>query len=110
MSNGGTRRGKPRPEQRSDSSYLVPGDETFHEGKHLIADLSEINGQISRYVLRHLDAEVGRAVPTSPYDEHDLGMRLVRVGVEVVTRSDRRQRHALSGRLDHDMSGTTGDD
>jgi hypothetical protein len=104
MSNGGTPRGRPRPEQpgheltapqrpteRSDENHLVLGDETFHDDKQLIAELTDLNGQISRYLLRHLDAEAGRSVPTSTDDEHDLGMQLVRLGLQVLERAERRR-------------------
>lgn len=73
MSNGGAPRGRPRNEQprheltaphrpteRSDENPLVLGGETFHDDKQLIAELTDLNDRISRYVLRHLDAEAGR--------------------------------------------------
>jgi hypothetical protein len=80
MSNGGTPR-----------SNLVPGDEHYHDGKHLMADLTDLNGKVSRYVLRHLDAEAGRSVPTSADDEYDLGVRLARLGLQVLERAERRR-------------------
>jgi hypothetical protein len=86
MSNGGT----PQPD-----SHLVPGDHTYHDDKGLIADLTALNGQISRYVLRHLDSEAERAVPTSPDDERTLGLQLVRLGTGVLGRAERRQRLPL---------------
>ena len=79
MSNGGT-----------PQSSLLPGDEHYL----LTADLTDLNGQISRYVLRHLEAESGRSVPTSTDDEHDLGMRLARLGLQILERADRRPQPA----------------
>jgi hypothetical protein len=80
MSNGGT-----------PGSHLMPGDLAYHDDKQLIADLTTLNGQISRYVLRHLDAEAKRAVPTSPDDDRALGLHLVRFGTAVLERAERRQ-------------------
>lgn len=68
----------------------MPGDHAYHDDKGLIADLTALNGQISRYVLRHLDAEAERAVPTSPDDERVLGLQLVRLGAAVLGRAERR--------------------
>lgn len=68
------------------------GDETYHDDKQLIADLTDLNGQISRYLLRHLDAEAGRSVPTSTDDEHDLGVQLARLGLQVLERAERRRK------------------
>jgi hypothetical protein len=69
MSNGGTPNG--------DDTRLVP-------------DLTTLNGQISRYVLRHLDAEANRVTPTSPNDEWTLGLHLVRFGLALLERAERR--------------------
>ncbi len=103
MSNGGTPSGKSPPEQPrheltplgstagSDDGHLVSGDESYHDDKRLMAGLTDVNGQISRYVLRHLDAEAGRTVLTSPDDEHDLGMQLARLGLVVIGRAERRR-------------------
>lgn len=98
MSNGGTPKGDKPAEQSSNElpagddgaeSHLVPGD-TYHDDKQLVADLSSLNGQISRYVLRHLDAEAKRAVPTTPDDELALATRIIQVGEAVEARAKSR--------------------
>lgn len=80
MSNGGTPDG-----------HLLPGDLAYHDDKQLIANLTALNGHISRYVLRHLDAEAKRTAPTSPDDERALGLHLVRFGTAVLEGAERRQ-------------------
>lgn len=75
----------------------MPGDLAYHDDKGLIADLTALNGQISRYVLRHLDAEAERTVPISPDDERVLGLQLVRLGTAVLERAERRQHPLPSG-------------
>jgi hypothetical protein len=68
---------------------LVPGDHAFHDDKQLIADLTALTGQLSRYVLRHLDADAGRVVPTSPDDEHVLAEAMSTLASKVRERADR---------------------
>jgi hypothetical protein len=77
--------------EQSKHSHLVPGDAQYHNDKQLIASLTDLNGRISRYVLRHLDAEAGRSVPTSTDTEHDLGMQLARLGLRVLERAEQRR-------------------
>ncbi|HEY0449928.1 hypothetical protein [Actinophytocola sp.] len=72
-------------------SNLVPGDEAYHSDKQVVADLISLNGQISRYVLRYLDADAGRAVPPSTDDDAALGQRIVEMGEAMQTRAKRRQ-------------------
>lgn len=92
MSNGGT----PRDNELSlapsgPGGHLVPGDGAYHNDKRLIADLTSLNGQVSRYVLRHLDVDAGRAVSSTSEDELVLGQRLVRLGEALQTRARRGQ-------------------
>lgn len=101
MSNGGTPQSNSRlersehdparPIELSGDSDLMPGDETFHEDKQLMASLTDLNGQVARYVLRHLDSEAGRVVATSRDDEHELGMQLARASLLVLERAERRR-------------------
>lgn len=77
---------------------LVPGDDAYHDDKQLIADLASLNGQVGRFVLRYLDADAGRTVPTSPADEIALGECMVRLGEAVQARAERRQHaHVTNG-------------
>ena len=80
-----------RPIERSKVSHLLPADERYHEDKDVMAELTDLNGQVSRYVLRHLDVEAGRSAPTSVDDERDLGMCLTRLGLRVLERAEQRR-------------------
>lgn len=113
MSNGGTPKGDKPAEQPSDEpraaddgseSHLLPGD-TYHHDKQLLADLSSLNGQISRYVLRYLDAEAKRGVPTTPDDERALATRIIQVGEALEARAKSRittaESTVLNGAVTH---------
>lgn len=89
MSNGGTPKND-LPTNGQDN-HLVRGDGAYHDDKLLIAGLTAVNDQISRYVLRHLDADAGRAVPTKPDDEVALGKQIIRLGRAVQVRGERRR-------------------
>jgi hypothetical protein len=52
----------------------------WHDELVLMAELSNVNNQIARFVLRLLDADAGRAEEVSVSDEGILGVRLVDLG------------------------------
>jgi hypothetical protein len=52
----------------------------WHDELVLMAELSSVNNQIARFVLRLLDADAGRAEQVSVSDEGILGVRLVDLG------------------------------
>jgi hypothetical protein len=52
----------------------------WHDELVLMAELSSVNNQIARFVLRLLDADAGRAEAVSVSDEGILGVRLVDLG------------------------------
>lgn len=52
----------------------------WHDELVLMAELSNVNNQIARFVLRLLDADAGRADEVSVSDEGILGVRLVDLG------------------------------
>jgi hypothetical protein len=52
----------------------------WHDELVLIAELSRVNGQIARFVLRLLDADAGRREQVSVADETYLAGRLVDIG------------------------------
>ncbi|MGQ0842255.1 Scr1 family TA system antitoxin-like transcriptional regulator [Actinokineospora sp.] len=74
------------------------GDEGWRAELVLTGRLSSLNGEIAGYVLRSLDADAGRAAPTSVEDEQALGQRLVEIGHAVIERA--RNRRAIPGGLD----------
>lgn len=68
-----------------------PPDETAHQDGRLMHELTVVNSQISRYVLRFLDADAGQAEPLSVADERALGERIAEVAAGLCARADRRQ-------------------
>jgi hypothetical protein len=52
----------------------------WHDELELMAELSSVNNQIARFVLRLLDADAGRREQVSVTDEGRLGVRLVSLG------------------------------
>jgi hypothetical protein len=84
------------------SSHLVPGDHAFYDDKQLIADLSALNGRLSRYVLRHLDADAKRNAPPSPDDERVLAETMATLAGKVQKRADGRTRSDRPAELEGD--------
>lgn len=80
-------------------SHLLPGDEGWMAEKVLVADLSTLNAQISRYVLRLLDADAGRAAHVSVEDEQALGLLLAELGKRVQGRAAQRAELVGGGEL-----------
>lgn len=71
--------------------YLLPNDTEWTEDKALLANLSHLNTEITRYVLRQLDADAKPAEPIPQQDEHDFGQRLIELGMQVQRRAGRRE-------------------
>jgi hypothetical protein len=72
-------------------SQLLSGDEDWQAEKALLADLSELNTDIARYVLRQLDVDAGRARPISVADERALAKKVDQLGTALHARADRRE-------------------
>ncbi|HEX2130141.1 MAG TPA: hypothetical protein VHH15_01180, partial [Actinophytocola sp.] len=72
-------------------------DPDWHDELVLVAELSSVNNQIARYVLRLLDADAGRREQVGAADECALGGRLVDLG------------YALQNRAVHRAAGFDGD-
>ncbi|GLZ37158.1 hypothetical protein [Actinokineospora sp. NBRC 105648] len=68
-----------------------PDDDDWNEESQLCANLSTANTHITRYILRHLDADAGRTTPTPPHDEHHLGRTLINLGNRLATRALNRR-------------------
>ncbi len=84
----------PAPEQddvEHNDGPLLPGDEDWQAEKALLADLSELNTDIARYVLRQLDVDAGRAKPPSAVDERALAKRITAVGAALHAHADRHE-------------------
>jgi hypothetical protein len=59
----------------------------WHDELVLMAELSSVNNQIARFVLRLLDADAGRREQVSVADEGTLGVRLVDLGYALQDRA-----------------------
>ena len=55
-----------------------------------MVELSQLNTRVTRYVLRHLDADAGRAEPSTVEDERALAERLSGLAAALQARADRR--------------------
>lgn len=80
----------PAPE-RLQSELTV--EEVAHHDSVLMAEVSQVNTLLSRYLLRVLDADAGRASELSPDDERALADRVAAVAVELRARAARRAQH-----------------
>jgi hypothetical protein len=89
------------------NGHLLPHDTGWVEDKVLMADLSRLNAEVARYVLRQLDVNAGRAEQISVEDEHALGMRLVELGEAVQARAVHREQRGQQPR-DTSSAGGTG--
>lgn len=67
---------------------LVPDDHIFHGDRQLIAELAALNEQLSRYVVRYLDADGGRATPVSVADERVFAEALHAMAARLRQRAD----------------------
>lgn len=70
-----------------------------------MAELSSVNNQIARFVLRLLDADAGRTNQVSVADEGNLGVRLVDLGYALQDRAVYRATGLDSGDLAIEVPG-----
>jgi hypothetical protein len=67
----------------------MTADTAFHSDKQLMADLATLNEHVSRYLLRLLDADAGRAEPVSVPDERAFASSLQAMADRLQARADR---------------------
>jgi hypothetical protein len=72
---------------------IPPPDEAAHLDSVFIAEVAGVNSQLSRYLLRLLDADAGRAEPLSVADERALAERVAAVAEGLRSRAGRRDQH-----------------
>ncbi|MPZ84198.1 MAG: hypothetical protein GEV28_28875 [Actinophytocola sp.] len=72
---------------------IPPLDEAAHQDNVLIAEVTSVNNQLGRYVLRFLDADAGRAEPLSTDDERALAEQVAEVADGLRARASRRDQH-----------------
>lgn len=69
---------------------VPPPDETAHLDNLLMAEVTSLNNQLGRYVLRFLDADAGRAASPTVEEERALADRVAAVAEGLLARTARR--------------------
>lgn len=72
---------------------IPPPDHAAHQDGVFMAEVTQVNTLLGRYVLRFLDADAGVAKPLSSDDERALAERVANVADDLRARADRRDRH-----------------
>jgi hypothetical protein len=82
----------PMPHELTPQHGKIPGpDDAAHDDGLLMHELTVVNSQLGRYVLRYLDADAGHAEPISPAHERALADRLARAADAIRNRATRRE-------------------
>ena len=90
-------------EQNSDGVNVVAAED-WHDELVLVAEMSSVNNQIARFVLRILDTDAHRREQIAVADECRLGGRLVNLGYAL---QDRAVHRAAGRHRDADNIPTT---
>lgn len=75
------------------TATVPPPDDFAHHDGVLMAQVSKLNEQLGRYVLRFLAADALDAEPMSPRDERTLAERVSDIAEGMRNRAERRKRH-----------------
>ncbi|OLF17304.1 hypothetical protein [Actinophytocola xanthii] len=75
---------------------VPPPDETAHLDGLFMHEVTEVNTQLARYVIGHLDADAGRRTPMSTSEERALASRLTEVAEAMNARADLRDEHGTT--------------
>jgi hypothetical protein len=80
------------PHELTPQRGKIPGpDDAAHNDGLLMHELTVVNSQLGRYVLRYLDADAGQAEPINPSDERALADRLARAAEAIRNRAASRE-------------------
>lgn len=90
----------------SDTRGEVVTAPDWHDELVLMAELSSVNNQIARFVLRLLDADAGRKEQVSVADEGSLGVRLVDLGYALQDRAVHRATAFKDKRMANEVPGS----
>ena len=71
---------------------VPPFDEAAHLDGLLMHELSTLNYQLGQYVLKHYDAEAGRAEPVTIAEERALADSVATAAEAIRARAERRER------------------
>jgi hypothetical protein len=75
---------------------VPPLDDAAHLDGLLMHELTVVNAQLGRYVLRYLDADAGRAEHVSPAEERALAEQVRAAADGIRARAARRELHGAS--------------
>lgn len=85
------------PPLRAVADYSSPAQlEAAHLDGRLMHELSALNYLMAQYIVRHYDAEAGRAAPTSIADELALADSVAAAGNAIRARAEQRRQQADS--------------
>jgi hypothetical protein len=73
-------------------SSVPPPDDMAHLDGRLMHELSAVNYHLGQYVLRHYDADAGRAEPITIADERALANSVATAANAIRARAERRER------------------
>jgi hypothetical protein len=78
---------------------IPPPDDAAHLDNLLMAEVTSLNTQLGRYVLRFLDADAGRAASLSVEEERALADRVAAMAEGLHARAARRDEQGKPLRL-----------
>lgn len=84
------------------NSIPPPDDVAYLDGR-LMHELTVVNAQLSRYVLRFLDADAGRANSIPIAEERELADQISVAADGIRTRAERRERQLREPASESDM-------
>ncbi len=92
MERGGGERTPLRALPSTVDSRVPPPDEAAHLDGRLMHELSTLNYHLGQYVLKHYDADAGRAEPISIAEERALADSVTTAAEAIRARAARRER------------------
>lgn len=81
-------------------SRVPPPDEAAHLDGHLMHELSTLNYHLGQYVLKHYDADAGRAEPITIAEELALADSVTTAATAIRARAERRSRQVETSALE----------
>lgn len=72
---------------------IPPPDDAAHLDNLLMAEVTSVNTELGRYVLRFLDTDAGRAAPLSADEERALAEQVGAIAEGLRARAARRDQH-----------------
>ncbi|MFL6142511.1 MAG: hypothetical protein ACJ72N_11690 [Labedaea sp.] len=86
------------------NAHILPRDTAWPQENRLMAELSQVNTEIARYIFNLLDVDAGRAMAVCADDERKLGLKLATLGERVQLRAAKREVPANGGVIEGDSA------